>query len=173
MRWRIRRDPEAKKYTDVAISPAAQDDKSLFELYRRDRSLQGGGRRGHLPGRNRRDGAADEAKLLRVLQENEVTPVGDTRPVKVDVRVVSATNRDLKVALNQRAIREDLYYRLAVFPIRLPPLRERREDIPLLAAQFLEAAAQRHHRNLRGLDAGTVDLLSRYEWPGNMRELQK
>jgi Nif-specific regulatory protein len=113
-----------------------------------------------------------QAKLLRVLQENEVTPVGDTRSVKVDVRVISATNRDLKAALAARAFREDLYYRLAVFPIRIPPLRERREDIPFLAARFLEAAAERHHKKLRGLDAAVVDLLSSYDWPGNVRELQ-
>ncbi len=113
-----------------------------------------------------------QAKLLRVLQENEVTPVGDTRPVKVDARVISATNRDLTAALSARAIREDLYYRLAVFPIRIPPLRERREDIPFLAARFMEAAAERYHKNVHGLDAAAIELLSRYEWPGNVRELQ-
>jgi transcriptional regulator with GAF, ATPase, and Fis domain len=115
---------------------------------------------------------AMQAKLLRVVQENEVTPVGDTRPSKVDVRVISATNRDLKAALAARTFRQDLYYRLAAFPIRLPPLRERREDIPFLAARFLELASERHHKSLRGFDPSVVDLLSRADWPGNVRELQ-
>jgi transcriptional regulator with GAF, ATPase, and Fis domain len=115
---------------------------------------------------------AMQTKLLRVVQENEVTPVGDTRPSKVDVRVISATNRDLKAALAARAFRQDLYYRLAVFPIRLPPLRERREDIPFLAARFLEVASERHRKSLRGFDPPVIDLLSRFDWPGNVRELQ-
>jgi transcriptional regulator with GAF, ATPase, and Fis domain len=115
---------------------------------------------------------AMQAKLLRVVQENEVTPIGDTRPIKVDVRVISATNRDLKGALAARAFRQDLYYRLAAFPIRLPLLRERREDIPFLAARFLELASERHHKSLRGFDPSVVDLLSRADWPGNVRELQ-
>ena len=113
-----------------------------------------------------------QAKLLRVVQENEVTPVGDTRPSKIDVRVISATNRDLKAALAARAFRQDLYYRLAAFPIRLPPLRERREDIPFLAARFLELASERHHKSLRGFDSSAVDLFSRVDWTGNVRELQ-
>ena len=115
---------------------------------------------------------AMQAKLLRVVQENEVTPVGDTRPSKVDVRVISATNRDLKAALAARTFRQDLYYRLAAFPIRLPPLRERREDIPFLAARFLELASERHHKSLRGFDSSAVDLFSRADWTGNVRELQ-
>ncbi len=113
-----------------------------------------------------------QAKLLRVLQESEVTPIGDTRPVKVNVRVISATNRDLSSALASKAFREDLYYRLAVFPIRLPPLRERREDIALLAARFLESAAGQHRKTLRGFAPGVVELLARAAWPGNVRELQ-
>jgi Nif-specific regulatory protein len=115
---------------------------------------------------------AMQAKLLRVLQDGEITAVGDTRPQKVDVRVIAATNRDLRAAVAAKAFREDLYYRLAAFPIHLPPLRERREDIPLLAASFLEAACQRHHKRLRGLDPATIDLLGRVMWPGNVRELQ-
>jgi len=115
---------------------------------------------------------AMQAKLLRVVQENEVTPVGDTRPSKVDVRVVSATNRDLKAALAARAFRQDLYYRLAVFPIRLPPLRERLGDIPFLAVRFLKLASERHHKSLRGFDPSAIDLLSSFNWPGNVRELQ-
>jgi two-component system, NtrC family, response regulator HupR/HoxA len=112
------------------------------------------------------------AKLLRVVQENEVTPIGDTRPSKVDVRVISATNRDLKATLAARAFRQDLYYRLAVFSIRLPALRERRDDIPVLAARFLELASERHRKSLRGFDPSVIDLLSRFGWPGNVRELQ-
>jgi transcriptional regulator with GAF, ATPase, and Fis domain len=115
---------------------------------------------------------AMQAKLLRVLQDGEVTAVGDTRPQKVDVRVIAATNRDLRAAVAAKAFREDLYYRLAAFPIHLPPLRERREDIPLLAASFLEAACQRHHKPLGGFDPATIELLGRAVWPGNVRELQ-
>jgi Nif-specific regulatory protein len=115
---------------------------------------------------------AMQAKLLRVLQDSQVTAIGDTRPQKVDVRVIAATNRDLRAAVAAKAFREDLYYRLAAFPIHLPPLRERREDIPLLAASFLEAASQRHHKRLRGFDPATIDLLARAVWPGNVRELQ-
>jgi transcriptional regulator with GAF, ATPase, and Fis domain len=115
---------------------------------------------------------AMQAKLLRVVQENEVTPVGDARPSKVNVRVISATNRHLKAALAERAFRQDLYYRLAVFPIRVPPLRERREDIPFLAARFLKLASERHGKSLRGFDQSAIDLLSHSDWPGNVRELQ-
>src|ERR1700720_609649 len=99
-------------------------------------------------------------------------PVGDTRPSKVDVRIVSATNRDLKAALAERAFRQDLYYRLAVFPIRVPPLRERLEDIPFLAVRFLKLASERHHKTLHGFDASAIDLLSHADWVGNVRELQ-
>jgi transcriptional regulator with GAF, ATPase, and Fis domain len=116
--------------------------------------------------------AAMQAKLLRVLQEGEVTAVGDTRPRKVDVRVLSSTNRDLKAAVKARAFREDLYYRLAAFPIHLPPLRERRDDIAVLASRFLEAAAARHHKRISGLDPEALELLTSSNWPGNVRELQ-
>jgi transcriptional regulator with GAF, ATPase, and Fis domain len=115
---------------------------------------------------------AMQAKLLRVVQENEVTSVGDTRPSKVDVRVISATNRDLKEAQAARAFRQDLFYRLSAFPIRLPPLRERREDIPFLAARFLEQASERHNKQLGGFHPSAIELLGRAEWPGNVRELQ-
>jgi len=115
---------------------------------------------------------AMQPKLLRVLQNSEVTFVGDTRPQKVDVRVIAATNRDLRGAVAAKAFREDLYYRLAAFPIHLPPLRERPEDIPLLAASFLEAACERHHKRLRGFDPASIELLCHAMWPGNVRELQ-
>jgi DNA-binding NtrC family response regulator len=86
--------------------------------------------------------------------------------------VIAATNRDLRTAVAAKAFREDLYYRLAAFPIHLPPLRERREDIPLLAASFLEAACERHHKGVCGFDPATIKLLGRAMWPGNVRELQ-
>jgi transcriptional regulator with PAS, ATPase and Fis domain len=113
-----------------------------------------------------------QAKLLRVLEEQEVVPLGDTFPRKVDVRVLSATNRDLKAEVAGGRFREDLYYRLAVFPISVPPLRRRREDIPLLAARFLNAAAERQHKSVAGLDAAAMEVLAAYAWPGNVRELR-
>jgi len=113
-----------------------------------------------------------QAKLLRVLQEGEVTPVGDTRPRKVDVRVISATNRDLGAAIAAKSFRADLYYRLAVFPIHLPPLRDRREDIPLLASRFLAASSRRDHKHLTAIDADALEALVRFDWPGNARQLQ-
>jgi Nif-specific regulatory protein len=116
--------------------------------------------------------AAMQAKLLRVLQEGEVIPVGDTRPRKVDVRVIAATNRDLKAEVDAKRFRDDLYYRVAAFPIRVPPLRERREDIPLLADRLLAAAAGRHQKEIPGIETAAIELLLRFEWPGNIRELQ-
>jgi Nif-specific regulatory protein len=113
-----------------------------------------------------------QAKLLRVLQEGEVTPVGDHRPKKVDVRVLAATNRALEQEVERGVFRADLYYRLAAFPIRLPPLRERLEDVPLLAERFLAEAAVRHRKDIRGLQGGALDLLMAFTWPGNVRELQ-
>jgi Nif-specific regulatory protein len=110
--------------------------------------------------------------LLRVLQDGEIMSVGDTRPERVDVRVFSATNRDLRAAVAAGTFRADLYYRLAAFPIRLPPLRMRRRDIPLLAARFLALANARHQKEIRGLDPAALDLFERYDWPGNIRELQ-
>lgn len=115
---------------------------------------------------------AMQAKLLRALQEGEVVPLGDHRPQKVDVKVLSASNRDLKAAIVARTFREDLYYRLAAFTIRLPPLRERREDIPLLANRFLKASAERDKKPLAGFEPATLELLCRWDWPGNIRELQ-
>jgi two-component system response regulator HupR/HoxA len=115
---------------------------------------------------------AMQAKLLRVLQDGEITPLGDTRPRQVDVRVISATNRCLVTEVDERRFREDLYYRLAGFPIVLPPLRERREDIPLLAERFLADAAHKHRKHITGMDPAALDCLVRFEWPGNVRELQ-
>jgi len=116
--------------------------------------------------------AAMQMKLLRVLQDGEVVPLGDRRPRRIDARVISATNRDLLDAVERGAFRADLYYRLSAFPIRLPPLRERREDVPLLAARFLEAAAGRHAKAVAGFTPAALELLTRADWPGNVRQLE-
>lgn len=113
-----------------------------------------------------------QAKLLRVLQEGEFTPVGSSHTVKVDVRVIAATNRDLSELADSGKFRPDLMYRLSVFPIHLPPLRERREDIPLLAEDFTNRLARRQSRNILPLSETFKRRLSSYDWPGNIRELQ-
>jgi transcriptional regulator with GAF, ATPase, and Fis domain len=115
---------------------------------------------------------AMQAKLLRVLQEGEVIAVGATRPQKVDVRIIAATNRNLKEAVENGSFRQDLYYRLAVFPLHLPALRERREDIPALSARFVQVAAKRNCKVIKGLTADAIVLLSKFDWPGNVRQLQ-
>ena len=113
-----------------------------------------------------------QVKLLRALQEGEVDPVGSKRPVKVDVRIVSATNRDLAELTREGLFREDLYYRLNVFPIVIPPLRNRHEDIPALARHFIERFAAEEHKAVAGLTSEAADLLERFEWPGNVRQLE-
>ncbi|MAT68301.1 MAG: hydrogenase [Planctomycetaceae bacterium] len=113
-----------------------------------------------------------QSKLLRVLQEGEIERIGEERTRRVDVRVIAATNRDLREESQQRRFREDLYYRLSVFPIQLPPLRDRREDIPILAEHFLQQAAQRFSVDPPRLTRAVADQLQRYDWPGNVRELQ-
>jgi Nif-specific regulatory protein len=113
-----------------------------------------------------------QAKLLRVLQEQEVVAIGDHRPQKIDVKVISATNRDLKAAVAKREFREDLYYRLAGLQIHLPPLRERREDIAMIAAHVLKVSAERHGKRIAGFAPAALETLSRMDWPGNVRELQ-
>jgi two-component system response regulator HydG len=115
---------------------------------------------------------AAQTKLLRVLQSQEFERVGGTHTLKVDVRVIAATNKDLEAAVRAGQFREDLRYRLQVFPLTVPPLRERRDDIALLAEHFLKSYAERHRRRLRGLTPRALDLLMRYEWPGNVRELE-
>ena len=112
-----------------------------------------------------------QVKLLRVLQEGEVRPVGGQRSVKVNARVLAATNRDLKVEVAEKRFRQDLYYRLSAFLIQLPSLRERREDIPTLAGQFLRAAAVRASRDVQ-FTTEALELLSAHSWPGNVRELE-
>jgi transcriptional regulator with GAF, ATPase, and Fis domain len=113
-----------------------------------------------------------QAKLLRVLQEREFERVGGSTAIQVDVRVIAATNRDLLKAVREKAFREDLYYRLNVFPILLPPLRERTEDIPLLAHFFLNKFAARIGKSLQGISRQTMERLLAYSWPGNVRELE-
>src|SRR5438552_2803488 len=110
--------------------------------------------------------------LLRVLQEREFERLGSTRPIRVDVRVIAATNRDLKAAMASGAFRADLFYRLSVFPIEMPPLRERTTDIPLLVAYFADRYASNAGKTIRHVDKRTLDLVRSYRWPGNVRELQ-
>ena len=113
-----------------------------------------------------------QVKLNRVLQEKEVRRVGDNNVIKIDVRIVCATHRDLKAEVQAGLFREDLFYRLHVLPIRLPPLRERKEDIPLLAMHFLERHARTYHRDLTGFEPDALHALTLYAWPGNVRELE-
>jgi len=115
---------------------------------------------------------ATQVKLLRVLQEREATPVGGTQPVPVDVRLLAATNRDLEDDMRQGRFRSDLYYRLNVIAIHLPPLRERREDVPLLAEAFLERMAAGRGGAPKTLAADAMEAIMAYEWPGNVRELE-
>ncbi len=113
-----------------------------------------------------------QAKLLRALQEGEIRPVGSNVTKKVDTRIVAATNRDLETEVKAGRFREDLYYRLKVFPLRLPPLRERREDIPLLASHFLKKYVQEFGRQGTGFSQQAMELLQSFDWPGNVRELE-
>src|SRR6202795_2757057 len=113
-----------------------------------------------------------QPKLLRVLQEREFERLGSTRTQKVDVRIVAATHRDLEGMILEKQFRSDLYYRLNVFPIRVPPLRERSEDIPLLVQHFVQQATQRMRKTIDTIPSETVDALIRYRWPGNIRELE-
>jgi DNA-binding NtrC family response regulator len=115
---------------------------------------------------------AIQSKLLRVLQEREFEPLGAERTQRVDVRVIAATNRDLKQMVSDTRFQEDLYYRLNVIPIDIPPLRERREDIPVLVDHFVEKHRQRTGKKIDRVDDGVTAALERYEWPGNVRELE-
>ena len=112
-----------------------------------------------------------QVKLLRVLQEGEVRPVGATETRTVDVRILSATHRNLEEAIISGEFREDLYYRLNVVNLALPPLRERREDIPLLAQHFLAALTEKYHRRIHGFAPDALDMLVAADWPGNIRQL--
>ncbi len=113
-----------------------------------------------------------QVKLLRVLQEREFERVGDTKTVKVNVRLIAATNRDLQALVNEGKFREDLFYRLHVFPLYVPPLRKRKADIVLLADHFLEKYSKENGKNVRRLSSAVIDMLMSYHWPGNVRELE-
>ncbi|MGH7598271.1 MAG: sigma-54-dependent transcriptional regulator [bacterium] len=113
-----------------------------------------------------------QTKLLRVLQEKEISRLGSNDPIKVDVRVITATNRDLEQALANGLFREDLYYRLNVIPIFLPPLRERREDIPLLIDHFIKRYSKMNNKIMLGIAEDALELCATYDWPGNVRELE-
>jgi len=146
-----------------AFTGADRDKKGLFELA--DGGTMFLDEVGEAP-------PAIQAKLLRVLQEGEIWPVGAPRPRSVDVRTVSATHRDLERMVRDGAFRQDLFYRLHVFPVRMPALRERREDVPLLARHFLERYAREFGRQISGFVPDALDRLAAYDWPGNVRELQ-
>jgi transcriptional regulator with PAS, ATPase and Fis domain len=113
-----------------------------------------------------------QVKLLRVLQERKFEPVGSTKTVEVDVRVIAATHKDLDSAVAQKTFREDLYYRLNVIPLRIPPLRERQSDIPLLIHHFLKHFNESKRREVTGMAPDALELLNTYPWPGNVRELE-
>jgi two-component system response regulator HydG len=113
-----------------------------------------------------------QAKLLRALQEREVTRIGSSRPIKVDVRIIAATNENLAQAVRKETFREDLFYRLSVVPIQLPPLRERKEDIPLLVEHFLEKYNKKAKKNVAAISPQAIRALAEYDWPGNIRELE-
>jgi DNA-binding NtrC family response regulator len=115
---------------------------------------------------------AMQSKLLRVIQEREFTPVGGTKLKKIDIRLIAATNQDLPEKIREGTFREDLFYRLNIIPIQLPPLRERTEDIPFLALHFLKKNCQEMGKNLKALSPAALELLVRYSWPGNVRELE-
>jgi transcriptional regulator with GAF, ATPase, and Fis domain len=116
--------------------------------------------------------AETQIALLRVLQEREFERIGGTGTIQTDVRVVAATNRDLESAVAAGTFRSDLYYRLNVFPVEVPTLRERKEDVPLLVEYFLDRYGRKAGKNFRSVDRRSLDLLQSYPWPGNIRELQ-
>jgi DNA-binding NtrC family response regulator len=150
-------------YKKGAFTGALQDKEGLFE------SAEGGSllldEIGEMP-------AYLQTKLLRVLQEREYRPIGSDRIVRVDFRLICATNIDLDQALREGKLREDLYFRINTITLRVPPLRERTEDIPLLCEHFLEKYRQRHGRSVKGIAPAAYHLLIRHRWPGNVRELE-
>ena len=113
-----------------------------------------------------------QSKLLRVLEEKLIRPLGSTQQIPVNVRIIAATNQDLKKAVEEKKFREDLYYRLNVINIKLPPLRERKEDIPLLIDHFVKKYAEKYGKKIKGVDPKLISCLEEYEWPGNVRELE-
>lgn len=116
--------------------------------------------------------ASTQVKLLRVIQQREIERLGSSKPIRVNVRIICATNRNLEELMEKGLFREDLYYRINVFPIYIPPLRERINDIPLLADFFIEKFNDRHGRNIRRITSSAIDTLMVYHWPGNIRELE-
>lgn len=150
-------------HTKGAFTGATMDKKGLFEL------ADGG--------TIFLDEIADtspafQQRLLRVLQEGEIRPLGSEKSIRVNVRIISATNRDLKTAIQEGKFREDLFYRLNVFPIRIPPLRERKEDIPLLAEHFLQKYSRKIGKKITGISKAALKMLMNYHFPGNVRELE-
>lgn len=113
-----------------------------------------------------------QVKLLRVLQEREIERVGESRKRKIDIRVIAATHRDLYARVKNGQFREDLYYRLKVFPIRVPPLRERKEDIPLLVRHFIDILNKKTGKNIKAVSSAAMQKLMDYDWQGNVRELE-
>jgi formate hydrogenlyase transcriptional activator len=113
-----------------------------------------------------------QPKLLRVLQDQEFERLGGTQTLKTDFRVIAATNRDLGASVRQHEFRSDLYYRLNVFPIRLPALRERREDIPILVEHFVQKIGRRMNKSIKSIPKKTMDAFVEWDWPGNIRELE-
>jgi DNA-binding NtrC family response regulator len=113
-----------------------------------------------------------QVKLLRAIQEREIRRVGDTKDVKVDVRLIAASNRDVAKAVADGVLREDLFYRLNVIPVQLPPLRDRRDDIPLLAAHFVQKISAELGKSVKGVSPEALAILESYRWPGNIRELE-
>jgi len=113
-----------------------------------------------------------QSKLLRAIEEKRVTPIGSDRVVEIDVRFIATTNKDLHAEVERGAFRRDLFYRLSVMPVSIPPLRERASDIPLLAAHFLEVSARRSKKAVRAIDGAPMQALCRYAWPGTVRELE-
>jgi formate hydrogenlyase transcriptional activator len=113
-----------------------------------------------------------QSKLLRAIQEQEIERLGSNRTIRVDIRVVAATNRDLKAMVEEGKFRSDLYYRLHVFPLEVPPLRDRKPDIPLLIRYFTQKYAQRMNRRIESIPTAAIEALTGYPWPGNIRELQ-
>jgi two-component system response regulator AtoC len=150
-------------YVRGAFTDAGKDKKGLFE------EAQGGtlflDEIGELP-------KDLQVKLLRVLQEEEIRRLGDTKTIKVDVRVIAATLKELSIEVKERGFREDLFYRLNVMPIHIPPLRERREDIPLLAEHFFKKHTEHLGKTLKGISPKAMECLIRFPWPGNVRELE-
>jgi Nif-specific regulatory protein len=116
--------------------------------------------------------ASTQIKLLRALQEREFERLGSTETIKVNVRLIAATNKDLEKAIEQGQFRADLYYRLNVFTIFMPPLRERKPDVLLLADHFLEKYGREHHKHIKRISTPAIDMLTSYHWPGNVRELE-